>query len=191
VCNNIDTVLPDNLADDIKERSYAYLTNDTGLFRDTHGNCRQCTDKNRYYASKAQCNSCPNHRWSPNESECFYGLCEEKSQFLNASNTCVACTSKNVAVNPKKENLCGSCENRRMLTTGFEEQENLAGLCVEECAPGMWQGKNGTCYFDNHAQTVEIGTDMDSRNLCTTAGREVVELLDGSDNVVGYECKLP
>ena len=93
-----------------------------------------------------------------------------------------------MAVDPEKENLCGSCENRRMLTTGFEEQGNLAGLCVEECAPGLWQGKNGTCYFANDKNTYEIGTDTESRTLCTNVGREVIEIMGNDDIVVGYEC---
>ena len=85
--------------------------------------------------------------------------------------------------------MCGSCENRRMLTTGFKEQKNLAGLCVEECAPGLWQGKNGSCYYDNDPNTYEIGTDLESRNLCIAVDREIVEIVDETNKVVGYECK--
>ena len=160
----------------------------TGLFRAGWGTCYSCSEKANISTTAEQCESCPNRRYQ--KPFCIYGLCEEKSQFLNASNSCVACTNKNVAVNPKKENLCSSCDNRRMLTTGFEEQGNLAGLCVEECASGMWQGKNGTCYFANDKNTYEIGTDIESRTLCINVDREVVEIVDNDDNVIGYECAL-
>ena len=187
ICNNINTIIPDNLNSDLKDDALEYMNANTGLFRSGGGKCYSCSEKANISTTAEQCESCPNRRYQ--KPFCIYGLCEEKSQFLNASNSCVACTNKNVAVNPKKENLCSSCDNRRMLTTGFEEQGNLAGLCVEECAPGLWQGKNGSCYYDNDPNTYEIGTDLESRNLCIAVDREIVEIVDKNDKVVGYECK--
>ena len=192
VCNNINTVLPDSITGTLRENAEKLLNNNTGLYRDKDGYCRSCTDKSSYYTSQSQCDICPNRRY--NNNQCIYGLCEERLQFLNIGNSCVSCSGKNIAVNPKKANLCDSCENRRMLTTGFEEQDNWAGLCVEECTGFHWQDINGNCLACSASDDREIGTDVESRRLCNECEglRESQPIYGGTDGteITGYRCVL-
>ena len=176
----------------LRENAEKLLNNNTGLYRDKDGYCRSCTDKSSYYTSQSQCDICPNRRY--NNNQCIYGLCEERLQFLNIGNSCVSCSGKNIAVNPKKANLCDSCENRRMLTTGFEEQDNWAGLCVEECTGFHWQDINGNCLACSASDNREIGTDVESRRLCNECEglRESQPIYGGTDGteITGYRCVL-
>ena len=186
VCNNIDTIIPNSVTGALRTNAEKYLHTNTGLFRDTQGYCRSCTDKTSYYTSPQQCDVCPNRRY--NNNQCIYGLCEESLQFLNTSNGCVACSSKNIAVNPQKANLCDSCDNRRMLTTGFEDQDNWTGLCVEECVGDLFQKSTGECVACSTNGTFTIGTDAESIRLCNTCeDRKAVPVMSG-DTITGYQC---
>ena len=191
ICNSVENNYYNNanLTSDIKAKAEPYIngSKDGIYYRVDDGSCRSCDSEASYTSTQAQCASCKNRRWENNT--CLKGLCAEGKQFLNTSATCVACSQKNVPVNPDITNLCSSCENRRVMTTGFEEQGNLAGKCVEDCPSGMWQDKDGKCYFCEEASTKEIGTDEVSKNMCQTVCGRTIEVIENTDSeIIGYKC---
>ena len=191
ICNSVgnENYEKANLTNELKSKATPYIngSKDGTYFRSDDGYCRSCDIEASYNATKEQCASCKNRRWENNK--CLKGLCEEGKQFLNTSATCVACTQKNVPVNLDITNLCSSCENRRVMTTGFEEQDNLVGKCVEDCPSGMWQDKDGKCYFCEEASTKEIGTDEVSKNMCQTVCGRTIEVIENTDSeIIGYKC---
>ena len=191
ICNSIGNKYYSNanLTDELKAKAEAYIKGDYNgvYYRSNDGYCRRCDSDVSYTTTQEQCASCKNRRYEGGN--CLKGLCAEGQQFLNTSATCVACSQKNVPVNPDITNLCSSCENRRVMTTGFEEQGNLVGLCVEDCPSGMWQDKDGKCYFCEEASTKEIGTDEVSKNMCQTVCGRTMEAIKNTDSkTIGYKC---
>ncbi len=196
ICNSIENPeLPDYLDETIRRKAEPYLRGDHDgeLFRRVVDSpdfykCVSCDYEGSVGTTQAQCNSCKNRRFE--NGTCLKGLCEERYQFLNASGTCVACSNENVAINPKKENLCASCSNRRQLETGSEAAGNWVAKCVETCAGAQWQDINGNCLLCHEGGDREIGTDAESRSMCTKCeNRKAVEKKDTDGNIVGYRCE--
>ena len=193
ICNDIENTFSDWVSDNIKNKAQAWLngSHNGETFRDNDGYCRDCDSNTSFTSSQAQCASCKNRRYE--SGTCLKGLCVEGDNFLNTQATCIACTNKNIPVNPDVVNLCSSCEDRRMLTSGFKNHGNWAGLCVEECAGTQWQDINGNCLFCSEGGTREIGTDAESRRLCNECdGLREEQAIYGTDGttVIGYKCVL-
>ncbi len=194
ICNSVPKLtLPEGLKSDIVQRAQAYLngSKDGEKFTDSNNYCRSCSDEATYQAYQEQCAMCRNRRWEGKTGglgSCSLGLCEEGKQFLNTNATCVACTNKNVAVHPDVTNLCSSCDNRRVLTTGFKEQNNQTGLCVEECVGDLFQKTNGECIACSTNGTFEIGTDAESIRLCNDCENRTAVPIMAEDVIVSYQC---
>ncbi len=194
ICNSIgNTTLPDEMKEAIIEAAQPYISSnsqhDGEKFRDHYGYCRSCSDDKDYNSDKEQCLSCKNRRWSNNT--CMKGLCEEKLQFLSDS-VCLSCSNVNKPINPRTENLCSSCENRRQMEIGTPDT-TLLGLCVEECAGAQWQDINGNCLFCPEGGDREIGTDTESRRLCNECeGLRQEQAIYNADKtqIIGYKCVL-
>ncbi len=188
VCNDKENDFSSWVSDEVKNNVQPWLDglHNGEKFRDNEGYCHSCDTDTSYKSTQAQCATCKNRRYE--NGICLKGLCSEGKQFLNTNATCVACSKKNIAVHPNITNLCSSCENRRMLTTGFEEQGNWTGLCVEECVGDLFQKVNGECVSCSTSGTFEIGTDAESIRLCNTCeGRKAIPVITG-DDIRAYQC---
>lgn len=191
LCNSKgNQALPVTMNETLVEAAQPYINSqhDGEKFRDHYGYCRNCTDSADYIADEEQCLSCKNRRWSNNT--CMKGLCEEKLQFLSGS-SCLSCSNVNKPIDPSKDNLCSSCENRRQLEIGTPDT-TWSGLCVEECTGTQWQDIDGNCLFCSEGGDRAIGTDTESRRLCNDVCKdyrreEAIYSADGK-TVIGYKC---
>ncbi|MBQ9090567.1 MAG: hypothetical protein IJY58_05925, partial [Alphaproteobacteria bacterium] len=197
VCNSRwSHEFPSDMSDDIIKKAQPYLDgkHDGEKFLSTDGYCYDCSTPTTHTTIQAECEMCNNRRWT--ESSGYYGPCSKglcDSGFFLSGSSCLACSNVNKPIDPSKENLCSSCDNRRQMEIGTPET-TWTGLCVKECAGSQWQDINGNCLLCSEGGDRQIGTDAESRRLCNDCDglRESQPIYGGTEGaeVIGYKCVL-
>ena len=197
VCNSRwSHEFPSDMSDDIIKKAQPYLDgeHDGEKFLSTDGYCYDCSTPATHTTIRAECEMCNNRRWtesSSNYGPCSKGLCD--SGFFLSGSSCLACSNVNKPIDPSRENLCSSCDNRRQMEIGTPET-TWTGLCVKECAGSQWQDINGHCLLCSEGGDRQIGTDAESRRLCNDCDglRESQPIYGGTEGaeVIGYKCVL-
>ena len=187
ICNSIlPNDLPSGVDNTIVSKAESYLAgeHDGKKFLSYDGYCRDCTAEASYSTTKEQCLTCSNRRYQ--NGTCALGLCD--TNFYLSDGTCISCTNVNKPIDPNRENLCSSCDNRRQMEKGIKNTPSWSALCVNTCDGAQWQDITGTCYLCTEGDTKEIGTDNISKQMCRDCGRIVEEITDANENVIGYKC---
>jgi len=173
ICNSLDGPVPAEARADLKAAAQPYLNGDYDgvLYRGSDGYCYRCDDKATHNSSVVQCASCGNRR---NDGGCAYGGCTEGTTFMDINNACMSCGVTNmiqIPSTPQAQNLCLSCGNKRVLTKGWEADDNLTHACAQICEAGKFQSSDGVCYSCDYSNRLQIGTDSTSVSMCTDCGR--------------------